>query len=145
MIRRQELSVSVERRTPTPGEHRSIAEAVGWDHAFNWDSLPRSLERSLCGAVALAGEVTVGMGRVVGDGTMYFYIQDVAVLPAWQGRGVGRAIVEDLLDQVRELAPGRAFTGLFATPDALPLYRQLGFAEGDLHGLFRVVEPCRRS
>ena len=80
------------------------------------------------------------MGRLVGDGVMYFYVQDVAVLPDWQGRGIGQAIIESLVDQIRAMAPGGAFTGLFATPDALPLYRRNGFTEGDMTGMFQIVE-----
>jgi GNAT superfamily N-acetyltransferase len=131
----------IERRVATADEHRRIAEAVGWSAVFDWATVPRSLERSLFGAVAVIDGVTVGMGRVVGDDVLYFYIQDVAVLPAWQGRGIGQAIVTALLDHIRETAPAAAFVGLFAAPDAMPLYVRNGFAEGDLRGMFRLVRP----
>ena len=39
-------------------------------------------------------EKLIGMGRLVGDGSMYWYIQDVAVLPEYQRKGIGSAIVE---------------------------------------------------
>ena len=35
----------------------------------------------------------IGIGRVVGDGGCFFEITDMAVLPAHQGRGVGRLIM----------------------------------------------------
>ena len=131
--------IRLEERLPTAEEHRLIAEAVGWRHAFEWDRLPASLARSLFGVVAFDGETVVGMGRVVGDGVMYFYIQDVAVLPAYQRRGVGAKILETLLDGIRPLAP--AFVGLFATPGGMSLYRQAGFQVGDMTGLFQVLLP----
>ena len=81
------------------------------------------------------------MGRLVGDGVLYFYVQDVAVLPAYQGRGIGAALVDRLLQQVARLAPAQAFVGLFATAPAIPLYASRGFAAGDMQGMFRVFGP----
>ena len=33
------------------------------------------------------------MGRVIGDGGLFFQVVDIAVEPAHQGRGLGKAIV----------------------------------------------------
>ncbi|MEV0008570.1 GNAT family N-acetyltransferase [Streptomyces sp. NPDC051840] len=128
-------------RLPTPAEHRRLAEAVGWSHAFDVSTVPASLAGSVAGAVASAGGQVVGMGRLVGDGVKYFYVQDVAVLPAHQGTGIGKALVRHLLDHVARVAPATAFVGLFATDEALPLYEREGFTRGDMTGMFRLVEP----
>lgn len=122
------MSYTVAPRKPTAEEHRRLSESVGWADAFWWEAMPASLVGSTCGVVVRhdsSGEV-VGMGRVVGDGAFYFYIQDVAVHPDHQGRGLGRAIVNELVDQIRHQAPGHCFVGLFATPAAEALYRTLG-------------------
>lgn len=137
----RELAWRIERRVAMPAEHRRLAEAVGWGDGFDWSSLPASLDASLFGVVALAGDEIVGMGRLVGDGVKYFYVQDVAVDPAWQGRGVGQAIVEALLAWVGEAAPATAFVGLFATEAAMPLYRRNGFGTEGLKGMARLVDP----
>jgi GNAT superfamily N-acetyltransferase len=131
----------LERRMATPAEHRRLAEAVGWGDAFDWPTLPASLDASLFGVVALTGDDAVGMGRLVGDGVKYFYVQDVAVDPAWQGRGVGQAIVDALLAWIGEVAPSTAFVGLFATEGAMPLYRRNGFGTEGLKGMARLIEP----
>ena len=81
------------------------------------------------------------MGRLVGDGVTYFYVQDVAVLPSHQGRGIGRALLQRLLDRVARTAPATAFVGLFSTEAAVGLYRGQGFTPGDMTGMFRLVEP----
>jgi GNAT superfamily N-acetyltransferase len=131
----------IEHRVATPAEHRRLAEAVGWGDAFDWPTLPASLDASLAGVVALTGDEAVGMGRLVGDGVKYFYVQDVAVDPAWQGRGVGQAIVDALLAWIGEVAPSTAFVGLFATEGAMPLYRRNGFGTEGLKGMARLIEP----
>lgn len=140
----ERAEIRIERRVSTPEEHRRLAERVGWSHGFDWPTVARSLDGSLFGAVAMAGDEAVGMGRVVGDGALYFYIQDVAVDPGWQGHGVGQSIVAELLTLIRETAPATAFVGLFATDAALPLYERNGFTRGDMTGMFRLVDPIDR-
>lgn len=131
---------AVTARTPTPQEHRELAEAVGWGNSFWWDALPASLSGSVCGVVVHdEGGGLVGMGRVVGDGAFYFYVQDVVVRPEHQGRGLGRTVVEALVAQVRQLAPGHCFVGLFATPAAEGLYRSLGWHDEEMAGMWRVL------
>jgi ribosomal protein S18 acetylase RimI-like enzyme len=128
-------------RLPTPAEHRRLAEAVGWADAFDWDTVPTSLDGSLVGVIALDGDEAVGMGRLVGDGVKYFYVQDLAVLPAYQGAGIGAALLRRLLDHVARTAPSTAFVGVFATDGAVSLYQRHGFTPGDMTGMFRLVEP----
>ena len=135
-------NIIIKDRVVTCDEHRRIAEAAGWSEAFDWGTLPSSLEGSVSGVVALAGQHVVGMGRLVGDGVKYFYIQDVAVIPAYQGQGVGKAIIDRLLWQVAETAPSTAFVGLFSTEQAKEVYSSRAFTTGDMTGLFRLVEPA---
>jgi len=140
-----EIVWSVVDRMPTPEEHRRLAEAVGWAGSFHWESLPASLDGSLAGVVAESDGRVVGMGRLVGDGALYFYVQDVVVMPEYQGVGLGAALLDRLLDHVERLAPAHAFVGLFATDAALPLYQSRGFTPGDMRGLFRVIERAGRG
>ena len=129
----------IEHRLPTVDEHRRLAGSVGWANDFHWPSLPGSLANSLYGVVVVAGDEVAGMGRVIGDGSMYFYIQDVAVSPGFQRMGIGQAIVDALLEWVRERSP--AFVGLFATAQARELYRRNGFTDQYMTGMFRVLAP----
>lgn len=132
---------TLQDRLPTPAEHRRLAESVGWHHAFDWPSLPQSLDGSTLGVVAVAHDGAVGMARVVGDGVKYFYVQDVAVDPAYQGAGIGRALLERVLAKVGARAPAPAFVGLFATRVGDALYRSVGFDVGDMIGMVRIVDP----
>jgi GNAT superfamily N-acetyltransferase len=133
--------IRIEPRVPTPEEHRRLAVRVGWERGFHWPSVPASLAGSLFGVVAMAADEVVGMGRLVGDGSLYFYIQDVAVDPDWQGHGVGQQIMDALLAHIREVSTGPVFVGLFATGAAKRLYARNGFSEGDMTGMYRLVRP----
>jgi ribosomal protein S18 acetylase RimI-like enzyme len=69
----------------------------------------------------------VGMGRVVGDGGCNFEVVDVAVDPAYQGRGIGKRIMGEVDAYLRQHAPRGAYVSLIADVPADELYRQFGF------------------
>ena len=46
----------------------------------------------------------IGMGRIVGDGAVICYIQDLIVLPEYHGRGVGSALIKHLTNYVKSLS-----------------------------------------
>lgn len=126
-----EPMITFEERVPTAAEQRAVAESVGWDDHFDWASLPASLAGSLRGVVALDGDRVVGVGRLVGDGVRYWYVQDVMVRPDASEQGIASTIVERLVAWVREHAPAEAIVGLFASPEATGVYEELGFAAAD--------------
>jgi GNAT superfamily N-acetyltransferase len=119
-------SIHIIDRTPTVDEHRALFEAVGWK-LYAPEAAERALQNSLFGVVAFDGETLIGMGRIVGDGGKFFYIQDFAVLPAYQGQGVGKQMMARLMDYIKANAPHEPFVGLFATGVAIPFYQQFGF------------------
>ena len=75
--------------------------------------IPAMIRGSFCFLVARDPEGRiVGMGRVISDGVSDAYIQDVVVLEAWRGRGIGREIVRRLTERCPRSAdrldrPGR--------------------------------------
>jgi len=38
------------------------------------------------------------MARVIGDGVINAYIQDVVIAPDYRGKGVGKAVMQELAD-----------------------------------------------
>ncbi len=72
---------------------------------------------------------TVGMGRCIGDGGWYFHIIDMAVLPAYQRRGIGAAVLTALLGAITDGAPAGAYVTLLADVPGRPLYARHGFVE----------------
>ena len=138
--------VTLVERTPTPAEYRRLCESVGWGQVMNFEAAAGALPRSLHAVVACQGSEVVGMGRIVGDGAIFFYIQDVAVDPRVQGQGIGRRILEALVGWVQAHAPEKAFLGLFAASGALSFYERFGFAShSGMVGMFQVVHPVRGS
>lgn len=71
----------------------------------------------------------VAMGRVIGDGGWCFHIADMATAPEFQGRGLGRLVLDTLLAHIRETAPENPYITLIADPPGRRLYEQTGFTE----------------
>jgi GNAT superfamily N-acetyltransferase len=69
----------------------------------------------------------VGMGRVIGDGGLFYQVTDIAVDPRHQGRGLGKAIVGAIVDHLNRTTPPGAYVSLLADGEAHRLYAQFGF------------------
>jgi len=67
--------------------------------------------------------VLVAAGRALADGMDCSYICDVAILPSHQGRGLGDALMSDLV----ELSRGHAKIILYAVPGKEAFYARDGF------------------
>ncbi|RIX28558.1 GNAT family N-acetyltransferase [Amnibacterium setariae] len=85
------------------------------------------------------GEV-VAMGRVVGDGGWYFLVADMATLPGHQRRGIGGAVLDALLEEIRTRAEPGAYVTLTADPPGRRLYESRGFLDvaPDRTGMWRM-------
>ncbi len=136
----------IRHRMPTAEEYKTLCRAVGWEGAINFDAAEESLAHSVYGVVAEESSGSaVGMGRIVGDGAIYFYIQDVLVVPEYQKRGIGTALLEALMGWLEEGAPAQAFIGLFAAPGTEAFYRRFTLEKRDLTGLFTVKEQLQEQ
>jgi len=89
------------------------------------DAAKRGLLKSLYGVQIFIENKSIAMGRVVGDGAINFDIVDVAVDPAYQGKGFGRIIMQHIMDYLdREAAKGAYITLMADVPE---LYEKFGF------------------
>jgi GNAT superfamily N-acetyltransferase len=67
----------------------------------------------------------IAFARAVSDGLAIAYLADVYVEAAHRGRGIGHALVEEIIER----GAGARFRWLLHTADAHGLYRDFGFAE----------------
>ena len=115
-------------------------------HAYwgRWRSQDH-VERQVAGAWRVVGCYTdarlVGFCRAVSDGVGLAYLADVFVLPEHRGQGLGRKLVQVMIED----GSGRDFRWLLHTADAHGLYEQLGFAPPDHTLLERPHASARTS
>ena len=84
------------------------------------------------GAYAPTGE-QVAFARAWSDGVTSVYLGDVFVVPAHRGRGLGVAVVEEMIER----GPGAHLRWMLHTADAHTLYARFGFAPPDHNYLER--------
>ena len=100
--------------------------SVGWSNYVNSpEMLRRAFEGSLCILGAYEGERLVGLARAVGDGSSILFLQDLLIRPEYQRRGIGRSLVEALLERYPQVYQVQLATD--RTPKNLAFYRALGF------------------
>lgn len=80
----------------------TLREAVGWKKLSN-EQAKRAIDNCLYNVVAYDDDKPVAMGRIVGDGAVICYVQDLIVLPEYQGMKIGSKIVENLTKYVTDI------------------------------------------
>jgi GNAT superfamily N-acetyltransferase len=76
----------------------------------------------------------IGFCRAVSDGVDFAYLADVIVDPGARGNGVGKALVEAMVED----GPGALFRWTLFTRDAHDLYERFGFEAPDESAMVRV-------
>ena len=103
-----------------------MVAAVGFKpHAG--DAVRIALSNTWCSVCALSGGAVIGLGRIVGDGALHFYITNVMVTPAHQRHGVGSSIVNALLSKVKELPYPNVLVEALPLPGLDHFYERFGF------------------
>lgn len=95
-----------------------------WGQRFDREAFERSVDNAVTFGLYTVDGSQIGFARVVTDTVRFAWLSDLFVLPSHQGRGLGRWLVETVLE-----CP--AFTGMdrwiLATGDAHEFYADFGF------------------
>ncbi len=81
-----------------------------------------AFEASYCTVFLYDQEVLVGFGRALSDGAYQAAMYDIAVIKAYQGQGLGKLIVEKLLEKLQGMN-----VILYASPGKERFYEKQGF------------------
>lgn len=112
--------------------HAFISHESYWGRGRPRERVERAIRGSLRVVGVYRGEDQVGFARAISDGVTVAYLADVYVLPAFRGRGLGAALVSEILDgDAAALSPDVRW--LLHTADAQGLYARLGFVESPAH------------
>jgi len=100
--------------------HLYVVAPLGYKSA---DLLQESFTNSRYVCFAWSEGRVIGAGRAVADGCDVSYIGDVAVHPDYQGQGLGKQIVQTLIDRLK----GHRKILLYANPGKEGFYERFGF------------------
>lgn len=104
----------------------SLYKTTGW-REISESQIEAALKNTLYSVLVLDHNKPIGMGRIIGDGSLYCYLQDLIVLPAYQGKGIGKIILTQLIAFLKIQAKGRLFIGLMAAENTIEFYQKNGF------------------
>lgn len=105
-----------------------LRSKAGWG-ALDVNLANKSLNHSLFHVTIYHEKQLVAMGRVVGDGAMYFYIQDVIVDSGYQKLGLGAVLMDEIERYLGETSKKGSTIGLLASQGKEAFYAQYGYME----------------
>ncbi len=120
--------VKVIEKCPSVEDYINLRKKSGLSPR-NKEGIKKALPNTWYGVHIKDNEKTVGMGRIVGDGGISFQIVDIVVLPEYQGQGLGKLIMENIMIFYKKMAPSKAYLSLIAAGNAKHLYQKYGFKE----------------
>jgi GNAT superfamily N-acetyltransferase len=121
-----DMSIEIVHRQPTTAEFAAITAAVGFKPHPDV-AIAVGLANSFCGVCAVDGERVVGVGRIIGDGALHFYLTGIMVMPDFQRRGIGTRIVEALLHRVKQVPYANTLIEALPLPGLESFYERFGF------------------
>ena len=101
----------------------SLYKANGWSSADKPEALYKVLKNSHTLISAWSGEKFVGLGNAISDGYLVVYYPHLLVLPEFQGRGIGKRIIELLKSKYNKFHQQI----LVADGQAIEFYTKCGF------------------
>lgn len=119
---------SIKLTSPAVADFIGLRSKIGWGE-LDINLAEKSLNNSLFHVSIYHEDQLVGMGRVVGDGAMYFYIQDVAVAPDYQKLGVGTVLMDTIEGYLRYTVQKGATIGLLASQGKESFYQRYGYIQ----------------
>jgi ribosomal protein S18 acetylase RimI-like enzyme len=111
-----------------PGEINSIRRAINWV-VQDEEKLEKAFSLSW-GWITARNEKDelIGFTRILSDGMRHAYILDVIVHPSYQNKGIGTALMTEVMNILRE---NRLVPTLVSVPGKEEFYRKFGFKEQD--------------
>ena len=128
MQKRADLMLELKENMLDRDTYLRLRKQVGWAKLSDAQA-DAALANALYTVCAYLDGEPVGMGRIVGDGAVVSYVQDLVVIPKAQGRNIGGLILEKLRAYVESITePGtRMMLCLMCAKGRENFYKSHGF------------------
>jgi len=125
-----EDTYKIVERIPDVAEFQLIRQVLNYDMVDD-EIVERALNNSLFAVCAERDSLLIGCVRVVGDGGIYFFIEDLMLLPGLENVGEEKSIVDYMMDEImaylKKVAPPNAFFCIKDSKAARDHCKQFGF------------------
>jgi len=120
------MNYQIIEKLPSPEEYLYLRQLVGWN-LLERDVVEKALPASLYCVCAVVDRTVIGMARIIGDGGLAYYIQDVIVIPEYQRKGIGTQLMNKIMEYIRTNAYNNSVVGLMAAKGKELFYTRYGF------------------
>lgn len=118
--------IVLKEEPPSAIDFSLLRSSVGWTSP-EMPIVQQSIDSSLFWVSIFLSNRLIACGRLVGDGAMYFYVQDVIVHPEFQNLGLGAQIMNSINGFITENCPSGSTVGLLAAKGKEAFYLKYGF------------------
>lgn len=119
------MEYKISHTFPTNAEFNELFESVDWSSRD--ENKINNHRKSSCFSVCVhAQNQIVGMARVVGDGA-YYTIYDVVVKKSYQGKGIGKTLMQEIVNWFESIKDDDSYLYLGASENKETFYEQFGF------------------
>lgn len=120
--------IQIRENMISTSEFNFLTSKVGW--GIREESIiEEALKNTLYSVSIYDDDKIIGFGRMIGDKTIFLYIQDIMVIPEYQGKKIGTKIMNSLLEEVekyKKINPNiRVYLG--ASKGKEEFYKKFGF------------------
>lgn len=122
------MALEIQAKIPDAETYLELRKQCGLG-GYQLKAAEAGLKNSLHSVMIFDDAEPIGMGRLIGDGGLFVQVTDIAVLPAYQGQGLGRKIMENLMAWAEAELPASTYISLIADVPANKVYEKFGFKE----------------
>jgi GNAT superfamily N-acetyltransferase len=123
-IKPKEIKI-LETRDIKPEQVIDLYKANGWSAADKPDELFNGLVNSHSLITAWDEDKLIGLGNAISDGHLVVYYPHLLVHPDYQGKGIGKKIVDRMLEKYKHFH----MQMLTADGKAIDFYKKVGFVK----------------
>ena len=122
------MNISIKYNELSAEEFILLWETV-WGQEPTLEQTKLAMELTLFRVSIFDDDKIIAMARMIGDMGLDYYIKDVVVRPEYQGIGIGRMLINELLKYINDngIRGTNIFVELCAMPDKIPFYERFGF------------------
>ena len=129
MLRGVILNIIYREHKLTVDEFLSIESRIDGMDETTREQAEKALANQICSIAAFDGNEIVGIGRLIGDAAIWWILSEIWVLPEYQRKGIGRQMVNWLLQYIKENGVKGSYAAviLMCAKDKEGFYEKLGF------------------
>lgn len=120
------MKYEILEKIPSAEEYNQLRQSVGWG-TYESHVIDKALPNSLYSICAFVNDEIVGMARIIGDGGLVYYVQDMIIKPKYQRHGVGEKLMNKIMEHIQTHANHNSVIGLMSSKSREQFYEKYGF------------------